>query len=148
MAKRKTTAAATAEAQGTLPDTVEQPHGGALYRGGVPGNRGGHYGGKRPSEIRALFREDLMATRQLIIETVGDREPCPTCKRKTTDADLIRLADFFAKFSLGPAKGGIDPALVIEMSESVRRIFEATDEQMEALYEAWAPTLGRHAAGE
>ena len=38
-----------------IPPLVPQPHGGALYAGGVPGHRGG--GGRPPSELKARIRE-------------------------------------------------------------------------------------------
>lgn len=130
---------------GPKPDKVPQAHGGALYAGGVKGNRGGR---TYPSEVRALFMGDLLATRKKIVKVIGKREPCEKCGRKTTDADLIRLAEFFARYSIGAAKAQLDPGLMIELSEAVRRTFAASEEQMDALYKAWALPLGRHAAGE
>lgn len=129
---------------GEKPAKVPQKHGGALYAGGVPGNRGPRIS----SEVRSLFMGDLLVTREHIGKTIGNREPCPLCGRRTSDADLIRLADFFAKYSIGAAKAALEPGLLIELAEAVQRTFDAEPEQMEALYKAWAPTLGRHAAGE
>ena len=43
----------------TMPEKVEQPHGGAIYRGGVPGHRGG--GGRPPNEFRRRMAELVSA---------------------------------------------------------------------------------------
>ena len=130
-------------------DKRKQPHGGALNLGGTPGNRGGM--GRPASEIRALFRGDLLATRQAIIDLIGDREPCETCGRKTTDADLIRLGDFFARYGLGAAQGGPDPGLISQLSAAVDQVLselEGGEAAKQAIYDRWAMTLGRYGAKE
>lgn len=68
--RRKKTAATTAGSK--VPAKIPQRHGGALYAGGVVGNRGGP--GSTPSVLRQTARESL-AKRLKVLELVADGEP-------------------------------------------------------------------------
>ena len=127
-----------------MPGKVPQAHGGALFTGGVPGNRGG----SKPSEFRALMMGDAIGARQELIRRLEHREPCKECGRKMSDADVMRWFDLAAKYGPGPSKGSLDPALVSEMAAAVLRHTDAGEEAMQAVYRDWALTLGRAAAGE
>jgi hypothetical protein len=93
------TAAKTAVAK------IAQPHGGALYSGGVPGNAGGL--GRAPSAIRAKCRGSF-EQRIPILEQIADGEPseevrvplalvlrhakCPRCEGVLEAKDVAQLA--------------------------------------------------------
>ena len=88
---------------------VPQPHGGALWSGGVPGNRGGS--GGLPSALRERLRGSL-ADRVQVLEEIADRPrrliiECAKCGHATkvgppaSDADRIRAVDVLAKYGLG-----------------------------------------------
>ena len=117
MAKSK--AAKKARESGDLPDVVPQPHGGALYRRGVPGNKGG---GRPPSELRKEMREvvgDHIDTIRRFAEgraTITLRQACPECGHEPDDlpsiqdeikaalptvADRIRAIEMAAKVGFG-----------------------------------------------
>jgi hypothetical protein len=67
-APKKKTATTTAK-----PALIKRPNGrGALYAGGVPGNRGG--GGCPPSQLRELLRGSI-AQRSVILEQIMDGKP-------------------------------------------------------------------------
>lgn len=122
-------------------------NGGMLRRGGTnPG------AGAPPSAIRDLFKGDLLATREKLVEFMDNDDVCDECGRgEIKHADLIRLADFFAKYGIGAAKGGVDPALIAELAQAVREeLPEGADMDgvLERILERWAVPLGRYAAGE
>ncbi len=75
-----------------FPALVPQPHGGALYRGGVPGNRGGW---KPPSALRARLRGSLDERVSVLEEIADDTTAAP--------GDRIRAVDVLAKYGLGAA---------------------------------------------
>lgn len=93
---RSSTAAKKAEKP---KDLVPQPHGGALLRGGSPGNRGGF---SLPSVVRSTARE-RWADRIPMLTAIADGEPinkvsvplsavlehakCPSCKGPLKPAD-------------------------------------------------------------
>lgn len=92
------------------PKKVEQPHGGALYAGGVPGHRGGT--GRLPSRLRQAMRQAL-AERLHIAEAIADDET-------GSASDRLRALDFMAKYGLGTTitetdTEGKDKARVIEV---------------------------------
>lgn len=76
----------------TRPGLVPQPHGGALYAGGVPGNPGGS---KPPSALRARLRGSLN-DRVKVLEEIAD-------DAAATASDRIRAVDVLAKYGLGAA---------------------------------------------
>ena len=78
------------EIAGPLPEKVRQPHGGALYRGGVIGHRGGP--GRTPSALRAAFRVSL-ATRLHIAERIADDD-------KASNGDRLRALEFMGRVGL------------------------------------------------
>lgn len=91
MAKQRRTAGDSGKEPGKIP----QPHGGALYAGGVPGNRGG---GRQPAAIRALFR-DAAADRIALLREIADG--------KVEDAstqDRLRALEILAKYGMGVVK--------------------------------------------
>lgn len=145
MAKRKSTAGPTAETGNGKPELIEQPHGGALYAGGVKGNRGG--GDRSSREFRSLMRGDALVARQRLIERLEDTEPCVECGRKMDDKDVMRWFDLTAKYGIGPARAALDPAVVEEMAASVRNRTEASDEVMQAVFQDWGLIFGREAGG-
>ncbi len=73
-----------------LPEKVPQPHGGALYRGGVVGHRGGS--GRPPSALRAAIRESL-AVRLPIAERIADDE-------NASDSDRLRAVELLCRYGL------------------------------------------------
>lgn len=80
-----------------IPPLVAQPHGGALFTGGVPGNRGGSNGGRPPSAIREQLRGSF-AERIPILEQFADgavpiTEKCPKCGYSPANADAIETVD-------------------------------------------------------
>jgi hypothetical protein len=66
---RKTSSGEPAAAR-VLPAKIPQPHGGALYAGGVPGNEGG---GRRPMTLRQRLAVSL-EKRIPILEQIADGE--------------------------------------------------------------------------
>jgi hypothetical protein len=73
-----------------FPEKIPQPHGGAIYSGGVPGHRGGP--GRTPSALRAAFRESL-ATRLQIAERIADDD-------KASNGDRLRALEFMGRVGL------------------------------------------------
>jgi len=57
------------ELPGNLPALVPQPHGGAIYGGGVPGHRGGP--GRPPSALRERLRGSF-EQRIAVLENIAD----------------------------------------------------------------------------
>ena len=92
-----------------LPTLIPQAHGGALYRGGVPGNRGGW---KPPSAIRARLRDSL-DDRVTVLEEIAD-DPGMAA------SDRIRAVDVLAKYGLGAAS----EVSVDQIREKLRRTLE------------------------
>lgn len=75
-------------------ELVPQAHGGALYRGGNPGNVGGT--GRPPSALRALLRKSF-EERIIILEQIVDNPD-------TSANDRIKAIDTLARYGLGPTK--------------------------------------------
>lgn len=150
MAKSKTPSKTPKKKQ---PEKRVPKHGaGMVYSGGVPGNKGGT--GRPPSEIRKLFRSDLMETREILVRHMAATEKCEECGRNgIRDTDLIRLADFYAKYGIGTAKSGVDPDLVSDLARAVEEELpdiEGIDMDIvkEQIFGRWAITLGKVAAGD
>ncbi len=80
-----------AELPAKLPVLQPQAHGGALYRGGVPGHRGGS--GRPPSAIRERCRGGF-DRRIKVLEEIADDPTIPT-------RDRIRAIDLLGKYGLG-----------------------------------------------
>ena len=78
---------------GALPALVPQPHGGALYSGGMPGHTGGS--GRPRSALRARLRGSLEA-RVSVLEEIADSPDADP-------ADRIRAVDVLARYGLGAA---------------------------------------------
>ncbi len=74
-----------------LPVLRPQPHGGALFHGGVPGHRGGT--GRPPSAIRERCRGGF-DRRIRVLEEIADDPLMPT-------RDRIRAIDLLGKYGLG-----------------------------------------------
>jgi hypothetical protein len=87
-----------------VPAKQPQPHGGAIYNGGVPGHAGA--GGRPPSAIKATAR-DLFDARLPKLARIAD-----TAER---DGDRIRAIEVLGRFGL-------------DMSLSVRDVGQALDE--------------------
>lgn len=90
---------------GKLPALVQQPHGGALLSGGVPGHKGG--GGRPPDVIRKRCRESF-DKRIPILEQIADDQLTDTAtgkkvvgKGKPRVRDRIMAIDQLAKVGLG-----------------------------------------------
>lgn len=121
-----------------LPAKQAPSHGhGKLYRGGVPGNKGG---GRRPSEIRGLFREDALLAREHIIAVLDQKRVCPECRRPPIGTkELIQAFSAFSKFGLGEA-GGIDrdqlADLLVDLAEDVQAIV-VDEEQLQEIHRRW-----------
>ena len=80
---------------GHLPALVPQPHGGALYAGGVPGHDGKN-AGRPPSALRERLRGSF-AERVTVLEEIAD-DP------NLDPQDRIRAVDTLAKYGLGTIK--------------------------------------------
>ena len=82
---------------------VPQPHGGALYAGGVPGHRGG--GGRPPSELKARIRERCAS----FMEEEGVAIVQDIAREGTHDSDrlkAVQLAASLGELTLVPGGGG------------------------------------------
>ena len=112
---------------------------------------GNHGGGRLRSEVRALLLGDALVAREKLIKRLDDTKECETCGRKMSDADVMRWFDLAAKYGIGAAKPGLDPALVAELSASVDQVLsdmEGGEAAKQAIYDRWAMTLGRYGAKE
>lgn len=88
------------EPEKPLPEKVPQAHGGALYRGGVPGNRGGHGGGRPFSITKQLAAERLPKHVDTLDDiatgkaTITIAQKCPKCgfvpDETTTEPQHVR----------------------------------------------------------
>lgn len=74
-----------------LPALVQQPHGGALLGGGLPGHVGG--GGRPSSVLRERLRGSFQERVKVLEEIADDPEADPQ--------DRIRAIDVLAKYGLG-----------------------------------------------
>lgn len=92
-----------------LPPLVPQPHGGAIRRGGTPGNRGGGV----PSVLRARLRGSLKKRVRIAEQIADDPESLPV--------DRLRALDFLARYGLGL----LQELSVEQVRERVRRTLEA-----------------------
>jgi hypothetical protein len=81
------------ESPAVLPALVPQAHGGALLRGGMPGNAGSP--GRPPGALRERLRGSLEARVSVLEEIADSPEADP--------ADRIRAVDILAKYGLGTA---------------------------------------------
>jgi hypothetical protein len=77
------------------PSLVPQPHGGALYSGGVPGHNGRN-AGRPPSALRERLRGSLEDRVAVLEEIADDPESQPS--------DRIRSIDVLAKYGLGTVR--------------------------------------------
>jgi hypothetical protein len=68
---------------GELPKLIEQPHGGALLSGGVPGHKGG--GGRPPSLVRALCLGSFAERIKVLEQIADDPASSPSDKRAAVD---------------------------------------------------------------
>lgn len=144
----------------SAPTKVPQPHGGALYAGGVPGHRGA--GGRVPQEIRQRLRDDgydCLPTLRAIADgvvTLPLRTACEQCgaspsgktaeevvKSTATIADRRAAIDTMLRYGIGTSRG-VDPEVV---QEKVRRTAALLRERLSpdtmqlltpALREIWA----------
>lgn len=92
-------------------EKIEQPHGGALLTGGVPGNKGG---GRPKDEIRALCATNLAKATELIQQRL-ERESDLTIEQ------IIKAADVSGKYSIG-TKSEVDT--VVKDPEIISHIIE------------------------
>lgn len=119
-------------------ETVVPKHGrGQLLAGGKPGNKGG---GRRPSEVRQLFRDDALVAREHIMAALDQKYVCPECKRPPMATDeLIRAFSAFGRFGLGEAKG-IDREqlgeLLVDLAEDVQEVV-AEPELLGEIHRRW-----------
>jgi hypothetical protein len=97
------------------PALIPQPHGGALYAHGVPGNQGNPTKiGRPPSALRALagkhFEELIPELRR--IGQDGERE-----------GDRVKAIVAFGQFSIGSAKG-VDRDVVLEVLRDLAQVVQ------------------------
>lgn len=87
-----------------LPALVPQPHGGALYAGGVPGHRGA--GGRPRSEVRERALEIVQGSIHVLDEIAGGGK---------RDADRIDALELAAKISglVGPEPAGLQQVIIL-----------------------------------
>ncbi|NIM47989.1 MAG: hypothetical protein GTN78_00305 [Gemmatimonadales bacterium] len=91
-----------------IPPKVPQPHGGAIYRGGVPGNRGNRRRGQpleaQREETGELLDLSLKRMRRVLEEVQPGR--CKRCgafvpgRLKISRSELARIVDVLAKYRL------------------------------------------------
>lgn len=133
-------------AEGEKPELIPQKHGGALYAGGVPGNRGG---GRPPSAVRQLAREAFEARIPMLADLADDSQ------QRTRDR--IRAIDVLGKYGLGQAKG-LDEnefeEVVLRMAEAVQLRTRASslpsseaDAFLEAVLSDWKEIIRAYRAG-
>lgn len=110
--------------QPTAPELIPQAHGGALYSGGTPGNRGGK--GRLRSEIQEELRGPLTQTMLKVIQEVADapRTRWVKCecgneievKPPAADADRLRAADIVLKYGTGtPQEEQQGPTVILSL---------------------------------
>ena len=92
------------ELAGKLPALVPQPHGGALYAGGVPGHVGA--GGRPSSEVKARAAEILKGRIDVLDEIAAGGK---------RDADRLNAVELAAKLAgeLGPDQSGAQPIVIL-----------------------------------
>ena len=84
-----------------VPRLVPQPHGGALYAGGVPGHRGA--GGRPPSELKARIRERCAS----FMEEEGVEIVQDIAREGKHDSDRLKAVQLAASLGeLTPVPGG------------------------------------------
>lgn len=114
---------------GPKPAKVPQPHGGAIYAGGVPGHRPGP--GRPPNELREQLR-DAAAARIAVYTDMADgvmtiplRRVCEHCgeapSAAPSDLELIEAA-----VAASDRRGAMDSMLRYGLGEQ-REILEAAD---------------------
>jgi hypothetical protein len=123
-------------------------NGGKLWSHGPPPGSVVPGPGRPPSEIRKLFRGDLLQTREEIIRYLERQKPCKACGQRISLGELTRLADFLAKYSIGQAKGGMDPHLMHDLAQAVQEVTGASTEMMAELFQRWRRVIGTHVAGD
>lgn len=97
-----------------LPGKVRQPHGGALNRGGTPGNAGG----RPPSVLRARLRGSF-EDRVKVLEEIADDAKLPP-------VDRIRAIDLLGKYGIGQLR-----ELSVEaVRERVRRTLQVVSDSL------------------
>lgn len=127
MAEKKTTA--SSEPKTAAVAKVPQPHGGALNRGGTPGNRGGP--GRPPAKLRAQLRR-IAATRIPVLASISHR------RSTAKDADKIRAIDVILKYGLDRNISVADLRHALrDMSELAYQMFDK--EQADAFLQACGP---------
>jgi hypothetical protein len=110
-----------------------------LQSGGVKGHKGGT--GRPPSAIRKLLLGDLERVRTELLAVLDQREKCRECGRNLSDADLIRLAHFYARYGLGESSA-YDPDLMTELGEAVADVVGL--DTWHEVRAKWVQILGRY----
>lgn len=120
--------AISSEQSSGRPPLVPQPHGGAIQRGGTPGNPGG---GRPPSVLRERLRGSF-AERIPVLEGFADgvvplSQRCEFCGKEPTEKleavlkvlgnDRLRALEIMAKYGLGVTKALSDE----EVKERLRQ---------------------------
>lgn len=92
----------------------EQPHGGALLTGGVPGNKGG---GRPKDAVRAVMQEGLEKANEKLIAMLEQADLTP---EQTT-----RIADVFGKYSIGTKQEVEtvvkDPEIIVHFRDKITK---------------------------
>lgn len=112
-----------AELAENLPALVPQSHGGAIYRGGVPGHRGGP--GRPPSALRERLRGSF-EQRIAVLEDIADDD-------QADPQDRIRAIDTLAKYGVGTLR-----------EVSVDQVRERLHRTLEVLREDLSPKQAAH----
>lgn len=132
-------------AEGEKPPLIPQKHGGALYAGGVPGNRGG---GRPPSAVRRLARLEFEKRIPTLAKLADDDEE--------RTRDRIRAIDVLGKYGLGQARGLDEEefeAVVLELAGAVQRRLLAAlppaqaDEMLAQLFDDWKEIIRARRTG-
>ena len=118
----------------TTANLVRQPHGGALAKGGYPGNKGG---GRPPSALREAFRGDLETARARIAELLADPDTKPS--------DIISIFDKLAKYSLREKREVVvmTPTVMNELG-AVVACFVTDKAAQDQIRDEWIGVLRKH----
>lgn len=116
------TAAETAD----RPTLIEQPHGGALLAGGVPGNRGGT--GRPRSEIRDALVESFDGQREFVNDVVKGKAMVKARWPLSACAKHLKCSDCGGKRLTGDEPTDLDVIeITVEVSPTVKERLLAVD---------------------
>lgn len=138
-----------------MPALIPQPNGrGAIYRGGVPGNKGG---GRPPHAIRDNFRalldgDGTKLLKRVLSGTVPLQEECEKCGHKPKKklrveavvGDGLKSVEILARFGVGTKDEltTISPEVRMRVQQTVALIASRSDWKSDELLTALDPIWG------